>query len=190
MNPNSGTNFEEVVRREKTGELVIGVDRVFARQFYTDVPVGVVKEHTGDAPYTEKGLVLAAWVGGAVAMLNSAILNSAILTPFVIGWWSALAIPVGVLVRTMYLGLSARGGSRLTIVSILLVVAAALYAMNLWPGRAIWAVFLLYVVALWLGRFVYVGSTWFLRAFVLRNPKAFVWLREELTLYERGTAWK
>ncbi len=78
------TNFEQVLRRERTGELVIGVDWVVARKFYTDVPVGVVMEHTGEVTYIEKGLVLAAWFGSPVALLVSAV-----LTPFVIGWWSA-----------------------------------------------------------------------------------------------------
>jgi hypothetical protein len=182
MNSNSGANFEEVVSRARTGELLIGVDRGFARRFYTGVSVGVVEEHTGEAPYTEKGLVLAAWVGGPVALLVSAA-----LTPFVIGWWSALAIPVAGLVWIAYFTSSSLGGARLTVVSILLVAAAALCAMSLWPGRGIWALVFLYVAALWLVRFVYIGSTLFLRAFVLRNRKAFEWLEEFLMLREVET---
>ncbi|MDP3063063.1 MAG: hypothetical protein Q8O40_07625, partial [Chloroflexota bacterium] len=64
MTPNSDVDFEDVVCRARSGRLLIGVDGAFARRFYTGVPVSVVKEHTNTSPYTEKGLVLAAWVGG------------------------------------------------------------------------------------------------------------------------------
>jgi hypothetical protein len=178
-NPRSDLDFEEVVRRERSGGLLVGVDRAFARRFYTNVPLRVVEEQTGEAPYLEKGLVLAAFVGGPVALLLSAA--GAV---FAVGWLGALVIPVGLLLWFGYYSTSSRGAARLTTISAVLIAAAVLTVIDWMPGRGIWGLVLLYSAALWLGRFVYSGSTGFLRAFVLRNPQAFTWLREHLTLRE------
>lgn len=171
--------FDEVVRRARYGQLMVGVDRFFARRFYTDVSLIIVQEHTGEAPYLEKALVLGAFVGGPLALLASAV-----LAVLVVGWWSALAIPLGSLLWFSYYGMSSRGGARLTSVSFLLVAAAVLYALSSSENRPLWGLASLYLAALWLGRFVYSGSTALLRGFVLRNPKAFEWLRDHLVLRE------
>lgn len=177
MDRNSEVGFEDVVRLEKNGQLLIGIDRTFARQFYTDLALRVVEAHTGEAPYLEKALVMGAFIGSPLAVLVSAIL--AIL---VIGWWSALAIPVALLVWIRWYSTSSHGRARLTGVSVLLVAVVVFWRLGSPVTRDVWTLVLIYVAALWLGRFVYIGSTFFLRAFVLRNQRAFDWLRGHLTL--------
>lgn len=77
--------------------------------------------------------------------------------------------------------MSALGGARLTGTSILLAAVAVFSWLGVPAAQGLYALALLYVASRWLGRLVYYGSTFFLRSFVLRNPKAFDWLRGYLT---------
>lgn len=88
-----GVSFEEIVRLETNGQLLIGIDRAFARRFYTNLPLRTVEEHTDEAPYFEKAFVMGAFVGGPLALAASAI-----YAVFVISWWSVLIIPIGTLI--------------------------------------------------------------------------------------------
>lgn len=91
MDSRGPITFEQVVTLEKTGRLIVGIDRVFARRFYTDVSLRSVKEQTGEAPYLEKALVLCSFIGAPVILIVTAAFAISAL-----GWWSLLAIPVGV----------------------------------------------------------------------------------------------
>jgi hypothetical protein len=166
------------VRAERDGQLVVGVDRVFARRFYTDVPLQSVQEHTGEAPYMEKALVWGAFLGGPLLLVGSSVLLVFALK----WWWSVLAIPLSGLVWVAYYSMSSRGDARLRLVSLVVVAVAVCGLATTRETRLLWLAAIIYAIALWLGRFVYVGSTTLLRAFVLRNSRAFEWLRGNLIL--------
>ena len=173
------SKHEEIVQREREGTILIGVDRIFARKFYTSTPTRTVQEMTGETLLMDRALVMSALVGGPLMLLGSAVLAA-----FVAGWWALLLIPTGLVVWMAYYGSSSIGGARLSLVSMLLVVAAV---GLFWSGstvRSPWGLALLYLSALWVGRFVYSGSTALLRGFVLRNPRAFQWLEASLTIRE------
>ncbi len=177
--PSARVVFEEVVQRARKGELLVGVDRSFARRFYTTFPLRTIEEHTGEAPHLEKALVLGAFLGGPIALLASAVLAA-----IFIGWWSLIVIPAGFVLWFGYYSQSVLASARLTLISILLFAVGVLFVASSPAGRSLWGIALLYLGALWLGRFVYSGSTALLRNFVLRNRKAFEWLRGQLVLRE------
>jgi len=45
---------KEIVKLEGQGRLALGIDRAFARKFYTDVPLATIAEKTGGTVYLEK----------------------------------------------------------------------------------------------------------------------------------------
>jgi hypothetical protein len=88
----SMTDHDQVVEQERAGKLLIGVDRAFARRFYTDVALKTIEERTGEAPYFEKLVVMGAFIGEHLALLGAAV-----LAVLVTGWWSILLIPAGLI---------------------------------------------------------------------------------------------
>jgi hypothetical protein len=169
--------FEDIVTRERSGALLVGVDRVFARKFFTDVKVEDVIAHTGQGPYVQKALVLGAFVVSPLALIGSSI-----VAVFAAGWWAVILIPLGVVLWALYQARSCVGGARITFISVLLAGTALGYAQSAGGSARIWFALLLFALSLWTARFVYTGATAMLRAFVLGNERAFSWLREYLTI--------
>ncbi|HXH24686.1 MAG TPA: hypothetical protein VNI78_05515, partial [Vicinamibacterales bacterium] len=59
--------YTALVQSAYDGRALIGVDRVFARRLYTDVPTSAIENATGEAPYLEKLVVWFAFVAAPVA---------------------------------------------------------------------------------------------------------------------------
>ncbi len=173
--------FDELVRGEAAGQLLIGVDRAFARRFYTDVSLREIETRTGEAPYVEKMVVYCAFVGGPLVLLAS-LAQSA----WLLGWWSALFIPLAAAVWAGVYGNSARASARMRFISLILVSCAIGFALSAGSLRVGWGLALTYSAALWLARLLYVSATSFLRGFVLRNRRAWEWLEEHVVLKEVG----
>lgn len=174
------SDHAQVVERARRGELLVGVDRGDARKLYTDVPISVIKEHTGEAPYAEKAIILGAFVGAPVCLVAALVLAGVLLR-----WWAILAIPVAVLGYIAYWGTSSRGDSRNGLMGYNVFAMAVLMVLDPLHNRAASSLVLVYVLALWLARFVYTASTSFMRGFVLRNPRAFAWLQDSLVIREK-----
>jgi hypothetical protein len=173
--------FDDLVRREAAGELLIGVDRPFARRFYTDVSLREVEARTGEAPYFEKMIVYFAFVGGPLVLLASLAQSV-----WLLGWWSVLFIPIAVVVWVGVYGDSARAGARMTFISLLVVACAIGFAISPGSSRPGWGLAFTYSAGLWLARLLYVSATSFLRGFVLRNRRAWEWLQEHMVIREGG----
>ena len=173
----------EVIAREARGELAIGVDRVFARRFYTDVPLREIEQKTGETPYIEKLIVFSAFIGSPAVLLAASA-----LTVLVLHWWAALAIPAGILGWFLYKLKSPLGRARLTPISVLLALVTTSWLLDLGSLRPVLGVSAAYVLALWLDRLLYTASTALLRAFVIRNSKAFTWLKQHLVIRETPIA--
>ncbi|MEQ2009128.1 MAG: hypothetical protein ABMA26_20290 [Limisphaerales bacterium] len=169
----------EIVRRATEGTISLGIDRPFARKFYTDVPLRVIEEQTGEAPYLEKTFAYACFLGSPTALVASAYFT---ITTF--GWWGVLAIPASIVVWLFYASCSAVGTSTLRGISVAIVILLALYLL-LPEQRMIISVVLPFGLALWLNRLLYVGATAFLRNFIVRNHRAYVFVQDHITL--RGT---
>lgn len=173
-------DFDELVRREASGQVVVGVDRPFARRFYTDLPVREIEAQTGEAPYFEKMVVYAAFIGGPLLLLVS--LAESI---WVLGWWSALFIPLAVIVWAVVYVNSPKARAGMTAISLIVVVSAIGFGVSN-GSRPEWGLILTYVSALWLSLLLYVAATSFLRGFVLRNRRAYEWIQEHLIVREVG----
>lgn len=179
----SHSEHADIVAREARGELAIGVDRVFARRFYTDVPIREIEQKTGEAPYTEKLIVFTAFIGSPLILLAASA-----LAIFVLHWWAVLAIPAGFVSWILYKLKSPLGRARLSPTSVLLAIVTAGWALNLGGLRPVLGVGAVYVLAMWLDRLLYAASTLLLRAFIIRNSKAFTWLRQHLVIRETPSA--
>jgi len=171
--------FDEVVRREAAGQVLVGVDRTFARRFYTGVPLRQIEERTGEGPYFEKMVIYLAFFGGPLALLASLFLSI-----WILGWWSALLIPVAVVVWIGFHANSARGAARIHFTSLILISCVLALVFSGGPNRERWGLALTYTTALWLSRLLYASATSFLRAFALRNRLAWEWIQEHLIVRE------
>jgi hypothetical protein len=99
---------KEVILLEEQGKLLIGVDRVMARKFYTDIPISKIEEETGEAPYFEKAIVWFAFLLGPIALISSIILSF-----IAFGWWGILGLVLCPILYFMYSSSSVLGGSQL-----------------------------------------------------------------------------
>ena len=166
----------EIVKAEAEGRLRIGVDRTAARRFYTDTPLRSIYQATGEGPYLEKLVTYICFIGGPVALLIAVVLSVIYFS-----WWSVALAPIAVFVWVSYYGASARGSSGLVGITIVLLAVFALHIFNpfSFPGTLFY-VFL--ALALWLGRCLYVTSTMFVRAFIVRNHRALAVLSTAVVL--------
>jgi hypothetical protein len=172
-------DFDEVIRREADGSLLVGVHRSVAQQFWAEVPLKEIEIRTGEAPYTQKAIIYLAFVGGPVLLLASIV-----RAPWVIGWWAALGIPLGLVFWIGFHGNSGRPTGRLGTITVAWMVVAAGTAFSQGRAEAAWQLGLLYVSSLWLSRLLYVASTSFFRYLVLHNRRAWEWLNSSLELVD------
>jgi len=159
------------------GRVLVGVDRVFARKLYTDVPLSAIEEATGEAPYLEKLVVWFAFLASPLALLGSAVLAA-----FAFRWWALLIVPVACIWWILNRSMSVRGGSSIWFLTIAVIVAMSVQVMNLLPSSWMSGFMAAFAFAMWCDRLLYCASTFFLRSFVLRNPQALRAFGEGLTI--------
>lgn len=174
--------YQAMVARIQTGAVLIGVDRAMARKFYTDVSLSRIAEETGEAPYFEKVVVLGAFVCGPLALLASFIM--AVLA---FGWWAAVAIPASFAVYALFAGASSMPMQSMASVSAVLGFALLGLYLGWFPSNYVGWFTVLVVFALWNARLVYSMATIFIRAFVVRNRRAFEFLAPHIQLKEVNT---
>jgi hypothetical protein len=170
-------DFDEVVRREADGSLLVGIHRSTARKFWTDVPIKDIEAHTGERPYAQKAIVYFAFVGGPVVLLASLI-----RAPWVLGWWAVLCIPLSLLIWVGFYAKSGIASGRLRAITVVLLAVATATASVPGTAKAAWQLALLYTTSLWLSRLLYVASTSFFRYLVLNNRRAWEWLSSSIDL--------
>jgi hypothetical protein len=171
------TEYKAFVESAYHGRLLVGVDRVFARKLYTDVPTSAIEEATGEAPYFEKLVVWFAFVASP-----SALLGSAVLAAFAFRWWALLIIPVACLCWMFNRSMSVRGGSSMWFLTLAVIAAMSVHIMNLVPSSWMSGFVAAFAFAMWCDRLLYCASTFFLRSFVLRNKRALQAFRDGLTI--------
>ena len=171
---------DRLVEDEKKGDITIGVDRIEARRFYTEISLSDIETHTGARPYVQKGLVLASWIAGPILLLAAFITLALALS-----WWSLLGIPLAALVYTIYYVGSPRGTSKLWPMTAIVVLAGIATFARLLPNQYLSISVLLLAVSLWSTRFTYIFSTGMLRAFVLTNARAYQWLAPILVVVSK-----
>lgn len=172
-------DYKALVQAAYNGQIIVGVDRVFARKLYTDVAISTIEKATGEAPYVEKIVVWFAFLASPVA-----ILSSVILAVFAFRWWALLIVPAALLIWMSNASTSARGDSSIWFLTFFLIVAVIINFINLLPIVWMSGFITVFVFALWCHRFLYYSSTFFFRAFILRNQRAFETFNESITIRE------
>jgi hypothetical protein len=168
---------KEVIALEAQGKLLIGVDRAMARKFYTDIPISKIEEETGEAPYFEKAIIWFAFLFGPIALISSIIFGFVAF-----GWWGIICLVLCPIIYFMYSSSSVVGGSQLIGITVLLLISLAVHFLANFNFPWITGFASTYLFSLWCVRLLYCSSTFLLRAFVLRNAKAFEWLSEYLVI--------
>lgn len=173
--------YEEIVRGERTGDILVGIDRIVARRLYTDVPISVVLENTGEAPYIEKAIGLSLFILGPAALLASIILS---IVAF--WWWAILVVPAGLFIWGFFYSTSSIAGRRAGFMSVLLITAGLLVLTSPFQNRLVAPGLFAYTLVLWCTRVLYTSTTGFFRLLVLRNYRAYVWLKDSVVVRAAG----
>jgi 4-hydroxybenzoate polyprenyltransferase len=173
--------YKEFVARANAGEIAIGLDRATARKFYTDVPLFRIEEETGEKPFFEKAVVSFAIFAAPISLLASAVL--AVLA---FHWWAALVVPISIIVYFFYSGQSSMPRGKMLGISVLLSLAVGSIFTNIFPSGAISWYCVTGAFSLWCARLVYVAATTFLRAFILRNKRAYELMSEDIRIRDMG----
>ena len=168
---------EELIELEKSGKLIIGVDRGMARQFYTQVTTSRIKDETGEAPYFEKAIVLLSFVLGPIALLASIVLGF-----FAFGWWGIIVMVLCPVMYFTYSSMSVMGSSGIIGITIFLLISVGIHVWGILNAPSMTSFAIYFILSLWCARFLYCSSTFFLRAFVLRNRKAYEYLSNQLVI--------
>ena len=171
--------YQALVVQIKSGSLLIGVDRAMARKLYTDVSLSRITQETGETPYLEKIVVFGAFVGGPLALLASFVMAA-----LAFGWWATLAIPVSIVVYALFAGASSMPKQGMGGVSVVLASAMLSLYLRWFPSGYVGWYVVLVVFALWNARLVYAAATYFIRAFVIRNRRAYDFLAPHIHLRE------
>ena len=166
----------QLIQEEADGHVLFGIDRAFARKFFTDVPLRTIERDIGEATYFEKLVVFGAFIGAPICLLVSVV-----FAVLYFRWWSILMVPASIAFWFLFSGTSSMGRSRLFGTSLLLLAALALHIFTSFEPRL--TLFLLFAaLAFWLNRLMYLAATLFLRALVIRSHRAFSFLHEHITI--------
>ncbi len=174
--------YQALAARIESGSLLIGVDRSMARKLYTDVSLSRIEAETGEAPYFEKMVVLGAFVGGPVSLLASSVMAG-----LAFGWWAVLVIPVSIVVYFVFAGASSMPKQSMTGVSVVLALALLSLYLDWFPSDYVAWYTALVLFSLWNARLVYAAATHFIRAFVVRNRRAYEFLAPHIHLREANS---
>jgi len=172
-------DYDTFVQSARNGRTLVGVDRVFARKLYTSVTTSAIKEATGEAPYLEKLVVWFAFLASPLAMLSSAV-----LAVFAFRWWALLIVPLAFSWWMLNRSMSMRGDSSIWFLTFVVIVTVTVHFMELLPTPCISRFVAIFALAMWCDRLLYRASTFFLRAFVLRNRRALESFGEGVTIRE------
>lgn len=164
--------YRQIVDDVRGGAALIGIDRAAARKLFTEIPLSRFQTMIGEKPYVEKFVVLMWFVLTWLLLIASFPLSY-----FAFGWWAAAVIPASVVIYFGFMSSGSTGGSGLGFLSSLLLATAAAAYLNALPNRYMGWYGLTFVAALWCARAVYVASTSFMRALVLRNKRSFELLK-------------
>lgn len=177
----NGIDHKRLVQLEHQGRILVGVNRVYARKLYTDMPASAIKNATGETPCLEKLVVWFAFLASPLALLVSTLL--AVIS---FGWWAFLIVPIAVSCWISNRSLSVRGDSSMWFITVALSAAVGAHFTNLLPSQWISGTLVVFAFAMWCDRLLYCASTVFLRAFVLRNPRALEACRDGITFRDVG----
>jgi len=168
-------DYTNLVKLEKQGKILIGVDRAMARKFYTDISMQKIREETGETPYLEKIIIWFAFLFGPISLLTSIVIGF-----LAFNWWGIISLLLCPIIYFAYSSSSVRGNSRMIGINILLLVSSGIHFLRVFDVPKITAFVIIFIFSLWLIRLLYCSSTFLLRNFVIRNKKAYQYLSQYL----------
>ena len=166
----------ELLKQAEAGNILIGIDRTFARSFYMNISLDEIKAITGESPYFEKMVIWFFMLVSIIFLLASVV--KAFLMSTLFGVLSLIIFP---LIYFGYFLDSIRGNARVIGIIIALITAITLYMVGLFK-ESLGYIPILLIISLLCGRLVYWSSAKLLRLFILRNEIAFEWLREYIVI--------
>ena len=162
MNEHDWKKTVELFYKDK---LTFGVDRAEARRFFTSLSLSKIESMIGEKPYFEKMAVMGAFISAPICLI-AAIVGAF----FAFGWLGLLALVIYPIIYFVYMSGSSLGNSSNVFALICLIgIAIAYFSFGEFMG---FISVICFAVSLWLTRFVYIGSTTFLRALMTRNYRA------------------
>lgn len=173
--------YKALVQSAYDNRILIGVDRIFARRLYTNISTSTIHTITGETPYIEKFVIWFAFLASPIA-----ICMGVFAAVFGFRWWAFIVVPGALLLWMLNRSMSVRGGSSMWFLTLILVTAVSLHFMKLLSSPWMSGFIAIFAFALWCDRLLYCASTFFLRAFVLRNPRALEAFGEGITIREAG----
>lgn len=171
--------YKTLVEQVYSNALQIGIDRAVARRFYTHIPLYKIKEETGETPYFAKMVVWFAFLSAPVALIASFILSV-----LAFHWWAALAIPLSIVIYSLYYGQSSMPHGGILWISALLALAIGSIFTRIFSSHFAPWYFIAFNFSLWASRLVYIAAKMLLMAFVLRNQRAFEFMGEDIHIRE------
>ena len=170
-------NHKDIIELENQGEILIGIDRTMARKFYTDIPISEIKLKTDEAPYLEKTIIWFSFLSAPIALIFSILLSFIALK-----WLGIIFLFAYPIFYFLYSSVSARGNSKLTGITIIVVIFLIIHFAGFFDNSLITLLITIFLLSLWCIRILYCASTFFLRTFIIRNEKAFEYLKNYLVI--------
>lgn len=165
--------YDEMLPGVESGQLLMGVDPAFARQFYTDLTNSQREQEVGDAQVNQSNTIRFFCGLESIAMLTAAIASG-----FAFHWWAALIIPA-LIVLWFFWKSTASVGCPSFIPSTLLIVLSwgvAFYFRD--RGTAFVVALVAAPLPHLFSRMVYRTASDFLRQLAKGNSRAYVFFAD------------
>lgn len=167
-----------LVTRYRQGKLAFGMDPAHARRLFTDIKGDVLVSKIGEGLRFERFLVTA-----CMTISWWAFLLSLPVAIWAFAWWAVAAIPAATVVRFGHFSRAGMGRQSYLFEAIALLAAIAVPPIAGWGIRIhVWLIML--AVSLLAARLIYFFSSRMVRNLVLRNPRAYDLLAQDLHFQE------
>lgn len=177
----SQLRHDEFVRRAAADEIVIGVEPALARRYLMKSSGDHLESGIGERATVERAIVTGAYWLGPLAMVASI---PAAVAGF--SWWSMIAIPVTLVGWWFYYGRASAGRQRVRSVVAGLGLALMLcYQSPTLTPSLLWLVCI--AAAFFFARMTFASASFFVRALVVRNVRAFDILNGTVVFVRNGT---
>jgi hypothetical protein len=174
-------NYEEFVRREERGEILVGIEPAVARKFFTDTDHSIIKEKIGEPLFTERFFVKTCWLLEFICLFAGIIASI-----FALKWYSIMVIPIMLITAFILGGKVSMGRQKIggAVFLVLIFILLAYYFRDKGTSKMVWLILL--PLPYFFARLTYKLATMFLRLLSVRNEKAFnllygqgIFLKEE-----------
>lgn len=174
----SGLDHSTLVTRYREGKLAFGLDSAHARRLFTDIKAEALASMIGEGLRFERFLINAcmaiSWLGFLISLP---------VAVWAFGWWAIAAIPAATIVRFGHFARAGMGRQSLFFEATALAAAIIVPPTIGWDARTYaWLVML--AASLLAARLIYFFSGRMAINLVLRNPRAYDLLSQDIHVKE------